>query len=127
MAKGDPDAEHFEGLEAGEAICEFRGWVKDTQIATDGSVTVKFGVYLPDKWKALLVTDVRERVVSVDVRYLKPRAKGDRTHLDVLRRSREHPSLADEIDAGDIIDLDTARILPRPFVMSNGTGEEYGY
>ena len=127
MAKGDPDAELFEGVEAAEQICEFRGWIKDTQIATDGSVTVKFGVYLPDKWKALLVTDVRERVVSVDVSYLKPKAKGDRTHLDLLRHSRAEPSLSDEIDAGDVIDLATARILPHPFVMSNGGGENYGY
>lgn len=123
MPKGDPVEELFEGVEAAEEVCEFRGWIKDTQIATDGSTTVKFGVYLPDKWKALLVTDVRERVVSVTVNYLKPAAKSDRTHLDLLRQSRAEPTLSMVIDAGDVIDLTTARILPDVFVMSNGSDD----
>ncbi len=125
MAKGDPDEELFDGVTAAEEVCEFRGWIKDTQIATDGSTTVKFGVYLPDKWKALLVTDVRERVVSVTVNYLKPAAKSDRTHLDLLRQSRAEPTLGMVIDAGDVIDLTTARILPDVFIMSNGDGGGY--
>ena len=124
MAKGDPDDTQFEGQVAGDQICEFRGWVKDCQIAGDGGVTIKFGVYLPDKWDALKVTDIRERVVSVDIAFLKPRlAGGDRSHLDALRKMREQPSLSDVIDVEDVIDLTTALAplnFPPPFIMSNG-------
>jgi hypothetical protein len=122
MAKGDPDPEVFHGLEAGEVICTYRGWVKDCQISNEGDVTLKHGVYLPDKYDALKMTDIRGRVMVVEVRYLRRPKTADRTHLDKLRAMEEGPSLADEIDQGDVIDLGLFRDLngfvPRVFVMS---------